>query len=120
MNPFGGLLAALAVLLPAGAFGCKSRPPSVGDGLHAAADECGQAAEIYFTLRAAAGDYDRNEADRRSKLSLDDLTAACAPNSSKQACCAAGVRLRTRVSPGHVANCEDFYKMLREGGCLDI
>jgi hypothetical protein len=104
----------------AGVAGCKSKAPTVGDDLHAASDECYQAADIYFTLRAAAGDYDRNEADKRSKEAKDDLGAACAPSSTAQACCAAGVRLRTRISPGHLANCEDFYKMLRDGGCQDM
>lgn len=111
---------ALGVLLLAGVAGCKSKGASVGDDMHAASDECYQAADIYFTLRAAAGDFDRNEADRRSKEAHDDLTAACAPSSTVQACCAAGVRLRTKVSPGHLANCEDFYKMLRDTGCTEM
>ena len=100
--------------------GCKPKAPSVGDDLHAKSDECYQAADIYFTLRAAAGDFDRNEADRRSKEAHDDLAAACAKDSTPQACCAAGLRLRTRVLPGHLANCEDFYKMLRDAGCHDM
>ena len=114
--------AALGLLLLAGTqvAGCKPKAPSVGDDLHGAADECEQAADIYFTLRAAAGDYDRNEADLRSKQSHDDLSAACAVGSTREACCAAAVRLRTRVLPGHLANCEDFYKMLRDAGCHDM
>jgi hypothetical protein len=113
-------LAIRGALLVVCVAGCKPRPPAVTDEMRAAASECGQAADIYFTLRAAAGDYDRNEADRRSKEALDDLGAGCALGSTKQACCASGVRLRTRISPGHLANCEDFYKLLREGGCLEM
>jgi len=111
---------ALGVLLLADVVGCKPKAGTVGDDTFQAADECGQAAEIFFTLRAAAGDYDRAEADRRAKQSLDDLHGSCKPDSPVQTCCAAALRLRTLVEKGHLANCDDFQTMLRAGGCSNL
>ena len=73
---------------------CTScRGERVSSGADALASECGLAAGIYFELRAAAGDYDRDEGRRRAKVTEDDLKRSCGPAANKVDCCAASQRL---------------------------
>ncbi|GAC1354614.1 MAG: hypothetical protein NVS3B10_16320 [Polyangiales bacterium] len=110
-----GALAAMALV--AGASGASCHGDRVSPEVGPLADVCALSAGVYMELRAAAGDYDREEGRRRAKDAEDDLKRSCAPPATKVDCCAASKRLKRALAGGHVANCVDFFTRVAQDGC---
>ena len=96
--------------------GCK-KDKSVGEEVQEASKLCFVGASTMFELRAAMGDYPREEADRRTAQSDQELRASCRAESSRDDCCAAVKRLKERLAGQKVANCDDFFQRVAALGC---
>ena len=107
-------LSAIAAVIP----GCHR--DRVSNGIPALSDECALAADILFSLRFGAGDYDRKEADKRTQETYDDLKKSCAATSKKTECCDAAKRLKTRLAGHPLANCNSFFTRVGDDGCAGL
>jgi hypothetical protein len=84
------------------------------------ATDCRSAAELYFVLRAGAGDYTRNDADQRTRLSHEGLKA-CTYGAPRDACCEQARLLRDRIGGRNLVGlCGTFFQALGEDGCVSV
>lgn len=113
-----GRFALAAVVVIAIVAGCRG--DRVGAGIPALSAECALAADILFSLRFGAGDYDRKEADKRTQETYDDLEKSCSSSSKKTECCDAAKRLKTRLANRPLANCNAFFTRVGDDGCAGL
>jgi hypothetical protein len=82
--------------------------------------DCGSAAEVFFALRAMAGDYPRAEADKRTMATQEGLKR-CAEASPRTGCCEEAKKIRDRIGgKGLVALCDPFFVALADDGCAEL
>jgi len=106
------------VVVVAFAAGCKN--DNVSGGIARRGVDCSTGATAFIALRKSAGEYGKEELDKRTKATEEDVKW-CVAGAPRATCCVAAKRIHDRVGGrGKVAICDDFFTALSDDGCTEL